>query len=90
MKILIPALRSVLTTTGISSRGGSTIPTSPTSVNPLEPCFITSASKRLELGSDLMSWGIIILRARSITRLPEADQSFLILSITANVLLSRS
>lgn len=35
MKILMPALRKVSTTEGISSRGGSTMPTIPTNVKPV-------------------------------------------------------
>lgn len=90
MKIRIPALLNVLTTEGISSRGGSTIPTMPTRVSPVLACCATSSSKLLELGMVLI-WALeTVLRARRITRLPCADHVFFISSMVLRVVLSRT
>ena len=86
----IPALLNVLMTDGISSRGGSTIPTIPTKVSPVLACCATSSSKWLEAGRDLSCSFEMVLRASRITRLPCADHVFLISSMMFRVTSSRT
>lgn len=70
MKIRIPALLSVATTTGISSRGGSTMPTMPTRVRPDLAWRDTSSSKEPSVVCDSNCPCVKVFLARRITRLP--------------------
>ena len=90
MKIRIPAPRKVETTDGISSLGGSTIPTIPTKVRPVRAWCMISSSKFPEVASSLICSLQIVLRAKRITRLPCEDHVFLMFSIFASVSLSRT
>lgn len=90
IKNLIPARLKVDTTEGISSRGGSTIPTRPTNVRPDRAWDDISFSKRLESGVIFNSSFLTIFRASKMTRLPSADQPFLISSIFLRTSSSRA
>ena len=86
----IPAPRKMETTDGISSRGGSTIPTIPTKVSSVLARCMTASSNWLdvvEARSDSLG---TVLRARRITRLPCDDHVSLISSILARVISSRT
>jgi hypothetical protein len=92
MKMRIPALLRTLITSGILSRGGSSIATSPTKVKPALACFIIPFSNCPEDVADvkLFAWFERTLRPRRITRLPSADHWFLISAIWRRILSSRT
>lgn len=82
IKILIPALLSVWITSGISSLGGSTMPTRPTRTRPVLAWLSASASNSRDDGGILISLAGRTLRASRITRLPSPDQRSLSLVIS--------
>lgn len=89
MKMRMPARRRVLTTAGISSRGGSTMATRPTRVRPERACSIISVSNPVDEGDDLIHELDTALWASSRTRRPLEDHSFLICSICSRAAASR-
>lgn len=89
MNIRMPASRRVSTTSGISGRGGSTMPTRPTRVNPEAACLCISESKAKE---DIPTGNTELeraLRAKSRTLLPWDAHSSLISSMLLRVTSSR-
>lgn len=83
MKMRIPAPRNVEITSGISLLGGSAMATIPTIVNPVLACSTISFSNAVDDERDEVSIDDleIALCARSSTRRPCEDHSFLIMSI---------
>lgn len=74
MNIRMPAPLNVLTTPGISSRGGSTIPRRPTRVRPVVAWRKASDANSRDDGEIPISATGRTFRARRITRFPSLDQ----------------